>query len=263
MKPPRSNAYRDHWSGELRKDDVGSEVRVAGWVHRRRDHGGLDLHRPARPDRPAPGGLPPRGGRGGAQAGGGAAIGGRHLGLGRPGRPRGRGGQSRPADRRGRAGRARDRAACGRGDSAVRDRGGRQGGERGAAAPLPIPRPSARAHAAELRAPSRRDHEHPRVPKRPGLPRGRDAGDDALNARGRARLPSSQPLPARLVVRAAAVAAALQADPDDRRLRALLPDRPLLPRRGFARGPAARVHAAGHGDVVRRGGRRDRRWWTA
>ena len=41
MKPPRPNAYRDRWAGELRKDDVGSELRVAGWVHRRRDHGGL------------------------------------------------------------------------------------------------------------------------------------------------------------------------------------------------------------------------------
>ena len=41
MKPPRANAYRDRWSGQLRKDDVGGEARVAGWVHRRRDHGGL------------------------------------------------------------------------------------------------------------------------------------------------------------------------------------------------------------------------------
>src|SRR5207237_2765924 len=41
MKPPRPNQYRDAWSGELRASDVGREVRVAGWVHRRRDHGGL------------------------------------------------------------------------------------------------------------------------------------------------------------------------------------------------------------------------------
>ncbi|MGH2837831.1 MAG: aspartate--tRNA ligase, partial [Thermoleophilaceae bacterium] len=41
MKPPRANTYRDRWAGQLRKDDVGSELRVAGWVHRRRDHGGL------------------------------------------------------------------------------------------------------------------------------------------------------------------------------------------------------------------------------
>ncbi len=41
MRPPRPNRYRTHWAGELRAQDVGSELRVAGWVHRRRDHGGL------------------------------------------------------------------------------------------------------------------------------------------------------------------------------------------------------------------------------
>ena len=41
MKPPRPNAYRDHWAGDLRAEQVGQSVRVAGWVHRRRDHGGL------------------------------------------------------------------------------------------------------------------------------------------------------------------------------------------------------------------------------
>jgi aspartyl-tRNA synthetase len=37
----RPNAYRTAWAGELRKPSVGERVRVAGWVHRRRDHGGL------------------------------------------------------------------------------------------------------------------------------------------------------------------------------------------------------------------------------
>ncbi|MDX6698644.1 MAG: aspartyl-tRNA synthetase [Solirubrobacteraceae bacterium] len=41
MKPPRPNAYRDTWAGSPRADDAGRELRVAGWVHRRRDHGGL------------------------------------------------------------------------------------------------------------------------------------------------------------------------------------------------------------------------------
>src|SRR5579863_5927699 len=41
MDPPRPNAYRDRWCGELRASDAQTSVRVAGWVHRRRDHGGL------------------------------------------------------------------------------------------------------------------------------------------------------------------------------------------------------------------------------
>jgi aspartyl-tRNA synthetase len=41
VRAPRPNSYRTHWAGELRADDVGRQVRVAGWVHRRRDHGGL------------------------------------------------------------------------------------------------------------------------------------------------------------------------------------------------------------------------------
>jgi aspartyl-tRNA synthetase len=38
---PRPNRYRTAWAGELRADRVDEELRVAGWVHRRRDHGGL------------------------------------------------------------------------------------------------------------------------------------------------------------------------------------------------------------------------------
>ena len=37
----RPNQYRDTWCGQVLPDRVDSEVRVAGWVHRRRDHGGL------------------------------------------------------------------------------------------------------------------------------------------------------------------------------------------------------------------------------
>ena len=33
--------YRSHNCGALRKDDVGKTVRLSGWVHRVRDHGGL------------------------------------------------------------------------------------------------------------------------------------------------------------------------------------------------------------------------------
>jgi aspartyl-tRNA synthetase len=41
MQPPQANQYRDSWCGELGPGDVGRQARVAGWVHRRRDHGGL------------------------------------------------------------------------------------------------------------------------------------------------------------------------------------------------------------------------------
>jgi len=37
----RGNSYRDAWCGQMRADRVGAEVRLAGWVNRRRDHGGL------------------------------------------------------------------------------------------------------------------------------------------------------------------------------------------------------------------------------
>jgi len=33
--------YRSHTCGALRKADVGRNVRLSGWVHRVRDHGGL------------------------------------------------------------------------------------------------------------------------------------------------------------------------------------------------------------------------------
>jgi aspartyl-tRNA synthetase len=39
--PLQANPYRDTWCGQVLGDRVDSEARVAGWVHRRRDHGGL------------------------------------------------------------------------------------------------------------------------------------------------------------------------------------------------------------------------------
>lgn len=35
------NAYRSHTCGQLRKDNVGQTVKLSGWIHRKRDHGGV------------------------------------------------------------------------------------------------------------------------------------------------------------------------------------------------------------------------------
>ena len=37
----RGNSFRDAWCGQALADRVGTEMRLAGWVNRRRDHGGL------------------------------------------------------------------------------------------------------------------------------------------------------------------------------------------------------------------------------
>jgi aspartyl-tRNA synthetase len=33
--------YRTHTCGQLRASDIGAEVRLSGWCHRIRDHGGV------------------------------------------------------------------------------------------------------------------------------------------------------------------------------------------------------------------------------
>ena len=38
---PRPNLFRDAWCAQLTAERAGTHARVAGWVHRRRDHGGL------------------------------------------------------------------------------------------------------------------------------------------------------------------------------------------------------------------------------
>jgi aspartyl-tRNA synthetase len=40
-RSPKANSYRDAWAAELTAARAGTPARVAGWVNRRRDHGGL------------------------------------------------------------------------------------------------------------------------------------------------------------------------------------------------------------------------------
>ena len=35
------HVYRSHTCGQLRASDAGQDVRLSGWIHRKRDHGGL------------------------------------------------------------------------------------------------------------------------------------------------------------------------------------------------------------------------------
>jgi aspartyl-tRNA synthetase len=41
IQAPRPNDYRDTWCGQLTAERADTQARIAGWVHRRRDHGGL------------------------------------------------------------------------------------------------------------------------------------------------------------------------------------------------------------------------------
>ena len=161
--------------------------------------------------------------------------------------------ERRDADGRGRGARDRARGPEPGRDAAVPDRGRREG-LGGPPAEVPLPRPAPARDDGEPREAERRDVPDPAGPPRGGLPRGRDADPDEVDARRGARLPRPVARPPGRVLRPPAVAAALQAAPDGLGHRALLPDRPLLPRRGPARRPAARVHAGRHRDVVPRRG---------
>jgi aspartyl-tRNA synthetase len=41
VREPRPNRYRTRWAGQVSTEQVDENLRVAGWVHRRRDHGQL------------------------------------------------------------------------------------------------------------------------------------------------------------------------------------------------------------------------------
>ena len=212
----RSTATR--WCGQvLRRPRRRARSRVAGWVHRRRDHGGLvfvDLR-----DRtglvqlvfnPEP---RPRPTTSAHQLRAEDVL--SRRGRGRQARSGDR--QPRAADRRGRGARRRGGGPRRRRHAAVRDRELRRarstrscgsGTATSTCAATGCARRSSCATASSAAIREFLDAE--------GLPRGRDADPDPLDARGRARLRRAQPHAARLVLRAAAVAAALQAAADGR-----------------------------------------------
>ncbi len=91
----------------------------------------------------------------------------------------------------------------------------------------------------------------------PGFHRIPDADPDRVLARGRAGLPGARPQPSGQVLRPAAGAAAVQAARHGRRLRPVFPDRALLSRRGGACRPlAGRILPARFRDELRYPGRR-------
>ena len=246
--------YRTHTCGALGLAEEGKTVRLSGWCHRIRDHGGAVVHRPARPLRHHP--MRRRSGFAGLRAGRKAAL---RMG----GADRRRGAQAsrrdrepRDGDRPGRGLRARDRGArAGRRAAAAGVR--RPALSRGHAAQVPLPRPPAREAARQHRAARQNCRFAAPAHEDPGIHRVPDADPDRLEPRRGARLPGAVAHPPRQVLRPAAGAAAVQAAADDGGLRPLLPDRAVLPRRGPARRPAAgRVLPARHRDELRRTGRR-------
>ncbi|CAA9412084.1 MAG: Aspartyl-tRNA synthetase @ Aspartyl-tRNA(Asn) synthetase, partial [uncultured Propionibacteriaceae bacterium] len=131
-------------------------------------------------------------------------------------------------------------------------------GRGGGPAEVPLPRPSPSGPRCSNPAPERRQPGRPYGPGRPRLRRDRDPDVDPLHPGGSPRLPGTGTAQAGLLVRAAAEPAAVQAAADGGRDGAVLPDRPLLPRRGLPRRSAAGVHPARRRDELRRPGRHHR-----
>ena len=248
------HAYRTHTCGALRAGDVGADVRLSGWVHRVRDHGGLlfiDLRDHygltqivADPDSPAFKTAERVRSEWCIRVDG--EVRHRPAETVNPNLPTG---EIEVFARRDRG------AVGGAGAAAAGVRRARLSG--GHAAQVPLPRPPPRVAARNIM------RRVAIVAKMRELMRA--AGFNEFQT---PILTASSPegardflVPSRLhpgkVLRAAAGAAAVQAADHDGGLRPLLPDRALLPRRGPARRPAARrILPARRRDELRHAGRR-------
>ena len=129
---------------------------------------------------------------------------------------------------------------------------GRGRGGRDAAAQVPLSRHAASLGLEGVPGPRPGVPGRARLPARRGLSRGGDAVSHAIDAGRRARFSRPQPDAAGQLLRAPPVAAALQAALDGGGLRAVFPDRSLLPRRGPPERPPAGVHPDRHRNVLPR-----------
>ena len=234
------HAYRTHTCAALRAADVGETVRLSGWVHRKRDHGGVlfvdlrdhygitqivadaDSRRCAMLESLRVESVVTIDGE---------VVGARAPETVNPNLPTGEievyAARGRPSSRR--------------------------------AEELPMPVAGEAEYPEDIRLKYRfldlrRERLHANImlrsqviaspapaDDRAGLHRVPDADPDRVEPRRRARLSRAEPGPSGQVLRAAAGAADVQAAADGRRLRPLFPDRALLPRRGRARRPLARA----------------------